>query len=320
VRITGQLIDTGLDVHIWADAFDRELTDLFELQDEISERVVSAIEPAMRHSEGIRIVKKNKISMSAFDCFQHGMWHFNKMSKEDNASAIALFRKSIVLDPEMSHGHTGLARALYNAALQGWSDDPALDFAEAGRIARQAIALDPRDAYGHFALSGALLYLAQHDEALAEARQAVALNPNFAFGHFRLGQVLTYLGRAADAVAPIERSIRLSPHDPQLGAMRAQLALTLYHAEKYDISAEQAQEAVRLQYIPALGVLAPSLARLGRADEALSALATYAPHLEKQMQTRTLSLPPYAHARDRLHLLEGLRLAGLPNSIISAVR
>src|SRR5208282_2595999 len=233
VRITGQLIDVSTAAHIWADNFDRELADIFALQDEITENVVSAIEPAMLHSEGVRIVRKNPKDLSAFDCFQRGMWHFNAMSQTSYQEALSLFRQCIARDPELSLGYIGLARTLYNGVTYGWTSEPRRDLVEAQGAARTAITLDPHDAYGHFALSGASLYLGLHEESLDEAERAIALNPNFAFAHFRLGQVLMYLGRPADAVAPIERSMRHSPFDPQLGAMRTQLALVHYHAGNY---------------------------------------------------------------------------------------
>ena len=306
VRITAQLIDVATAAHIWADNFDRELADIFALQDEITERVVSAIEPAMLHSEGARIVRKNPKDLSAFDCFQRGMWHFNAMSQSSYQEALSLFRQCISRDPELSLGHIGLARTLYNGVLRAWGDDPARDLVEAQAAAQTAITLDAHDAYGHFALSGSSLYLGLHQEALEEAGRAIALNPNFAFAHFRLGQVLMYLGRPADAVAPIERSMRHSPFDPQLGAMRTQLALVHYHAGNYAESVVQAHAAMHLKDFSAYTVLAASLARLGRREEARNALAALGPEFARQRPTRAA---PYANPADREDLREGLRLA-----------
>ncbi len=104
VRITGQLIDVATAAHVWADTFDRELADIFALQDEITEYVVSAIEPAMLHSEGVRIVRKNPKDLSAFDSFQRGMWYLNAVSQNSNNDALSLFRQCISHDPELSLG------------------------------------------------------------------------------------------------------------------------------------------------------------------------------------------------------------------------
>jgi adenylate cyclase len=317
VRISGHLIDVTTAAHIWAETFDREMADLFQLQDEITEYVVNAIEPAMQRSEAGRIVRKNPTDLSAFDFFQRGMWHFNKMTIEGYHEAIALFRQCIARDPEMSVGHIGVARSLYNGVTYGWSSEPELDMAQAQEAARIAIGLDPRDAYAHSALSGVDLYLGSHREALEEARKAISLNPNFEYGHFRLGQVLTYFGRPAEAVTPIERSMRHSPFDPQLGAMIAQLALAHYHAGNYAESALKARTAAHLKYMRGYAVLAASLARLGRPDEARDALEAYLPELRQQTASRTLRLVPYANPADRDDLFQGLRLAGLSADLLN---
>jgi len=320
VRITGQLIDSATAAHIWADTFDRELADIFAVQDEITEYVVNAIEPAMLHSEGVRIVRKNPKDLSAFDSFQRGMWHLNAVSQSSYHDALSLFRQCISRDPELSLGHIGLARALYTGVTYGWSADSTRDLVEAQDAARMAIALDPHDAYGHYALSGVSLYLGLHQQALDEARRTITLNPNFAFAHFRLGQVLMYMGRPADAVAPIERSMRHSPFDPQLGAMRAQLALVHYHAGNYAESVLQAQAATHLEFSRAYAVLAAGLARLGRSKEARDALVAFMPELQQQLATGTVGLAPYVNAADQADLFEGLRLAGVSQTILDSAR
>lgn len=318
VRVSAQLIDVVTSAHIWADYFDRELADIFALEDEITESVVSAIEPAMLHSEEARIARKSPRDLSAFDCFLRGMWHLNKLSEEGYRDALALFRQCIERDPDLSLGYIGLARALYGRVIDGWSVDPVHDLNEAAEVARMALALDARDAHAHFALSGALLYLGRHEQAFDEAEAAIALNPNFAFAHFRLGQVRVYLGEPAEAVPSIERSIRHSPHDPQLGSMITMLALSHYHASNYAEAIRCAQQALNLHDFNARAVLAASLARLGRNEEARSTFAEYLPLLSQQHRLR-VSLAPYARAADRDHLLEGLRLAGLNQERADAI-
>ncbi len=159
VRVTAQLIDVLTAAHIWADNFDRELEDIFALEDEITECVVSAIEPAMLQSEEIRVARSGPRDLTAFDCFLRGMWHFNKMSEGGYHEALSLFRQCIARDPDMSLGHIGLARTLYGGVIEGWCADSARDLAQACEAGKVAVKLDPRDAHGHFALSGALLYI-----------------------------------------------------------------------------------------------------------------------------------------------------------------
>ncbi|MCR5878531.1 adenylate/guanylate cyclase domain-containing protein [Phenylobacterium sp. J367] len=306
VRVTALLVEAATGAHIWADTFDREMVDIFALQDEITEQVVGAIEPAMLHSEGMRVSRKSPHDLTAVDCFQRGMWHLNKMSAEGFRAARDLFRQALELDPDLALAHIGLARSLYGAAIYGWSDQPKADIIDAYASALNAIRCDPRDAYGYFAASGAALYLGRHREALEAARKAIVLNPNFAFGHFRLGQVLTYSGRAKEAIAPIERSLRYSPFDPQLGPMHRMLALANFHAGDFAEAAAQAEAAIRLNDLAASALLAASLARLGRLEEAARA---YPQELRARMRARVVHPQPYANAADRDALMSAVRLA-----------
>jgi TolB-like protein/Tfp pilus assembly protein PilF len=293
VRVAAQLIDATTGAHIWSETFDRDLVDLFALHDEITERVVNAIEPAMLHSEGARVARKNLTDLSAFDCFQRGMWHLNQFSKDGFRAAQALFQEAISRDPETALGYTGLARVLYGWVYYSWSDDEKRDLKAAEAAARTSIGLDARDAWAHFALE--------------EAARALALNPNFAFAHFRLGQVLTACGRPAEAVEPIERSIRHNPFDPQIGSMLTALALAHYHAGQFEAAAARASESLRLNFPRAAILLAASLARLERISEAQAVLTS-------QVQRAAMAgswLVPYARLPNFQGLLEGLRLAGL---------
>lgn len=306
VRANVRLIEAASASQLWADSLNGELVDLFTLQDEITEHVVAAIEPAMLHTEGARSARKSLGDLTALDCFQRGMWHFNRMTMDDYRLSIGLFRQAIDRDPELALGYVGLARMLYGGAIYGWSHQPVADLEEAWEAARHAVALDARDAYGYFALAGAALYLGRHGEAHDQARRALALNPNFAFGHFRLGQVLIYMGRPDEAVEPIERSLRRSPYDPQLGPMLQLLALAHYQGRNYEEAAAQAQAAVRLKDARAASILAASLARLGRFEEARRA---YPPALRERARTTAPMLVTYARPEDERHLREGIRLA-----------
>lgn len=307
-RVAAQLIDSTNGAHVWADTFERDPPDLFALHDEITERVVAAIEPAMLHNEGVRATHKSVGDLTAFDCFQRGMWHLNQVSKAGFKEAEALFRDAIARDPSFPLGHVGLARVLYGRVAYGWAQDAEADLAGAEAAAGAAIRLDARDAWAHFALSGALLYLGRHDEALREADRTLTLNPNFAFGHFRLGQVLIYLGRPSEAAAPLERSIRLNPFDPQMGAMIGTLALAHFHAGAFELAAARAGEAARQHETRAPLVLAASLARLDRCEEARAVLTD-------EVQARAIKILgrrriPYARQADLQDLLDALRLAG----------
>ncbi|THD77905.1 MAG: tetratricopeptide repeat protein [Phenylobacterium sp.] len=308
VRITARLLEADTASPIWADSFDREMSDIFALQDEITAQVVAAIEPAMQQSEAVSAARKNLGDLDALDCFQRGMWHLNKVSEEGCQVAIDFFRQAIELDPDLALGHIGLARALYGRAVYGWSPRARDDLRASADAAQAAIRLDPRDAYAHFAASGAALYLGQHQEALLEARKTVALNPNLGFAHFRLGQVLVYAGRSAEAIEPIERSLRNSPYDPQLGAMLFLLAAAHYHTGHYEEAERAAENAFARHDARGAAVLAASLARLGRIEEARNAFPS---HLQPTIALLRGQMTTYARPADREDLLDGLRLAGI---------
>ncbi|HEY7900682.1 MAG TPA: winged helix-turn-helix domain-containing protein [Caulobacteraceae bacterium] len=306
VRVTVQLIDAISGSNLWAEKFDRQLVDLFALQDEVSEQVVAAIEPAMLLGEARRLERKPPADFSALDCFYRGMWRFNQVSTPAHEEALALFREAVRLDPELVLGHVGVSRALYGRVLMAESEDIATDLSEARATARTAIRLDPREATAHFAASGAELYLGAHATALADAKLALSLNPNFAYAHYRLGQVLIFAGRPEEAIAPLQRSLSLSPCDPQLWLVCETLALAHYQTKDYETAAELARGAERSAQGAVSAVLVASLARLGRLDEAADAMARIK---DNPTGSRRTIAAPYASAADRDHIRHGFHLA-----------
>ena len=305
VRVTVQLIDAATGSNLWADRFDRELVDVFALQDEVTQQVAAAIEPAMLQGEAVRIERKTLEDFSPLDCFYRGMWVFNQTS--DDPAALKLFREAVRLDPELALGHVGISRSLYGRVLQRQSDAVDADLAGALASARTAIRLDPREATAHFAAAGAELYLAHHAAAFDEARLALNLNPNFAYGHYRLGQVLIFSGQATEAIAPIERALSLSPCDPQLWLMLETLALGHYQARQYEQAAEIARSAGRAGGGRLSAVLIAALARLGRLEEASQELKRAGAASSGQVGSRPLAAP-YSDAALREHIREGFRL------------
>lgn len=306
VRVSIQLADATDGAQVWSKQFDRKIVDIFALQDDITEEVVRAIEPAVLLTENTRLARKPLTDYSAVDCFQRGLWHLNKVSRAHYEPAIASFRECIARDPALAAGHIGLARILYGGAtVYGWSKTPAEDLQQAFDEAKTAILLDPDDSDAYFALSGAALFLNRHSEALAAARRSVALNPNSAYGNFRLAQVLVYAGAPAEALEPIQRSLRYSPFDAQMGAMLGTLALVHYQSRDYHQSAQQARAAIDNGFAAAHVLLAASLARLDRLDEARLALP---PHMHTRVLNETIRMATYVNPADRNHLVHGLEL------------
>lgn len=307
VRLTAQLVDCADGSHLCAHKYDRDLVDILALQDELTEEVVRAIEPAMLLRENVRIGRKRPNDYSALDCFQRGMWHLNKVSAEHYEPAIALFREAISRDAGLALGYIGLSRILYGGAtVYGWSSHGDQDLEESYKAAKEAIELDPTDADGYFACSGAALYLSLHEEALAMAQKSVALNPNAAYGQFRLAQVLIYAGRPEEAIEPILHSLRHSPFDPQKGAMLGALALAQYQSKNYAAAVGPARDAALHNFPPGYALLGAALARLGRLEEAHQALPA---ELLTRFVRDAPRLATYVNPGDRDHFMSGLLAA-----------
>ncbi len=305
-RIACQLIDSASAAHIWAETFDRDVADIFALQDEITHSVVGAMEPAILRSEGQRMSRRAIRDLTAFECGQRGLWLMNRGHDPDYDAAIACFTECVARDPEMAMGHVGLARAYYGKVVYALSSDTDTDLALGYDAAKRGVALDPQDAYAYSALAGALLYLSRHGEALDAAERAIAVNPNFAIGYFRLGQVLTYSGRAAEAIEPIKRSMRHNPYDPRFGALQLVLAIAEYHAGELEAAVTTARAAMRQGEWRAVSVLGPALARLGRFEEARAA---FTPDMLTRITAGSRRLMTYAKPSDLAYAIEGLRLA-----------
>jgi TolB-like protein/DNA-binding SARP family transcriptional activator len=304
VRISARLIDASDGSHVWADRFDRDVLDVFALQDEITERVAASIEPAMLRVEGLRVARKTPADFGALDYFYRGMWHLHNMTEQSDLEALALFREVVRREPDLPLGYVGLSRILYGRAVFGSSPDPVALLREARTAAETAIGLDPGDAHGYYARAAASIYLHDHGAALTDARRAVDINPNFALAHVRLGQVLVFSGDSREAIEPIERGLRLSPYDPQLSVNMNLLALALFQARRYDQAIAQATAAMNHDGDRVSLILAASLAMAGRLEEARLVLPEPGPSSPYRPMA-----PAYAHDKDRDHLRQALRRA-----------
>jgi adenylate cyclase len=314
VRITGQLIDAETGNHLWAERFDRDMADIFAIQDEITQSVVGAIEPEMLLIEGKRAFRKNVGNLDAFDCCMRAMWHFAQLAPEDNDQAVALLRHAISLDPNLAQAHMALARTLNGRIWYGWSSDIRSDVSETYTAAARSVSLDDRDPYSHYAFCWASLLRKMHAQALAEAQRSIDLNPNFALGFFALGLVRVYIGHFLEAVDSLLRSLRLNPNDPQAGSFLSFVALAHYHQENYEEAVHYGELAVRARrpYL-AVRTLLASLGQTGRMEEAKPLLSEFMSRQPKDPQQQFEVTTPYSDVKYRGHLLDGLRRAGVTN-------
>jgi adenylate cyclase len=274
VRITAQLIDAASGGHVWAERYDRELADVFAVQDEITATIAASIEPELAHAELERARRKPPQSLDAWDLYYRALWHFSRFTPADNAEAIALLERAIALDPGCAAFHGGLGRAHFLDHALG-SGDSGRSLERAFEASQHAIALDNKDAMAHCTLGRVYGARGEHAAAIEEVEVALRLNPNFALAHFGLGLELVLTGRAAEALVELDWAERLSPHDPYLWLFEMSRAWAWMSLKDFERASAEAARAVRRPAapFPAWATLASALAHAGRVEEARSALA-----------------------------------------------
>jgi adenylate cyclase len=295
----------------WAERYDRDLVDIFAVQDEITEAVTIAIAPAIANAEQQRAMRKPPGSLDAWAAYQRGLWHLMKWTAEDNALAQKLFQQAIDLDPSFAGGYKGLSVALDNAAdFQGRGLPEVLSSAEA--LARKAVALDGADAEARSRLAHALRRRGDYGGGLAEAERALTLSPNLVPAHAVRGAILIFSGRPREGLVALERSIRLDPRDPRSAPRLNQITLGLYFLGEYEAAIEAANRAIRSypDFPNTYRWLAAALGQVGRTEagkEALKKAIAIAPtSFDMYVRQRV----PWVRPEDHAHMLEGLRKAG----------
>src|SRR6516225_6903858 len=275
VRVTVQLIRADTNHHIMAERYDRDLTDLFDLQDEIAHVIAGAIEPEILKFERDRIVEQPQHNQDAYDLYQRGMWHHHRYTPDDHREAQRLFRAALAIDPDYPQATAALALVLCNAAFLNWSDDPQRCFEESYELAQRAVALDVRYPQAHFVLGLVCGWTHRSDRALAEFREATKLNPSFTAALICVGQRFSYMGQPQEAVSLIDRGIRLSPTDPRMFISLMALAHAHYEARCYEEAIEVGRRSWTLNrnWPGGLRYVVAGLGQLGRIEEAQAALA-----------------------------------------------
>jgi len=303
VRVTAQLVEAETGNHIWAERYDRDLADIFSVQDEITQATTTAIAPAIADAEQQRAMRKPPASLDAWGAYQRGMWHLGKAGTRDDAIAEQFFQQAIDLDPMFVGGCIGLSAVLSRAKGTQIREE---------ELARRAVALDSGNAEAHSRLALALNARGDHQGARAQAERALALCPNLAAGHGALGVILAYSARPKEGLAALETCIRLDPRDPSLVNRLNQVALAHYFCRDYVATVQAAERAIRSfpDFPSPYRWLAAALGELGRTAEAKAALEkaiTVSPDsFDFQVRTR----PPWFRPEDHAHMLDGLRKAG----------
>jgi adenylate cyclase len=311
VRVAAQLVDSTSGAHYWAQNYDRELTDIFELQDDITQSVTAAIEPKLVAAEAIRSEGRSPADLEAWDLVMRALAHFWKMTTAESESAIAMLREAVRRYPDYGPAHSMLAFALLVSGHVGWILE-SQDEAYAAELAHRAAEIDDDDPWAHLAL-GYVAFAARHtDEAVRQCLRALDLNPNFATGYGYLGWALVFDGQFDEAIRYFEQALRMSPHDPLKAFFFSGTGVGHYYARRYDEAIDWARKAVRERpgFTAAHRILCASLGQTERTEETSAAMAK----LRKLQPNISIAwieqYVPYT-SRAMPHFLDGMRKAGL---------
>jgi adenylate cyclase len=313
VRITAQLIDALTGRHIWSEKYDRELKEIFDLQDEITMKIVMGTRVELTEGEQARVWMKSSPTknMVAFEKNLQGVVFFRRGTKEDNDTARRLFEETIVLDPNYIWPYVNLGLTHVFAARLGWSESPPKSLKTAYELAQKALAMDDSNDVAHSLLATIYAIKRQYDKALPEAERAVALNPNGSEAYLFLGGIVGCSGRWDESVSYIQMSIRL---DPIPTAVKYYiLGRAYFMLGQYDEAVVALKKAIQTNpdYLMAHIFLAACYSSMGRDEEAASAakeVLRINPRFSVESHAKTL---PYKDKADIDREVAALRKAGL---------
>lgn len=312
VRITAQLIDAATGNHIWADRYDGDLTDVFALQDEITKKVVAAIEPKLLEAEGTRSHNRSAENLGAWEIVMRANSLFWRMTQSEGETAIGLLNNAVERYPDYAPAHSMLAFILLVSSHLNLSYSKGSQLTRAQELGTRAAELDDSDPWAHLALGYVAFMSRRTAESTAEFQRALELNPNFAAAHGYLGWALAFDGQSEKAIAHLQEAIRMSPHDPQNSIFHVGIAIAHYLAGRYAEAIASCRKAFQQRSGLARGsrIYIASLAQVGQIDDARAAL-------ERMKESNPdLSIAwieqnvPYTSA-PMGKFLEGMRKAGL---------
>jgi adenylate cyclase len=312
LRITTQLVDATTGRNHWARRFDRELIDIFELQDEITHQVAAAIEPHLLSAEGIRSSGRSPNDLDAWGTVVRALAYFWRTTRADNDQAIEILDRAAARYPNYASAQSLLAFALVFAAHMGWRDrDTAL--LKAKGHADRAAELDDIDPWVDLAFGYLAMMERRTDDSISACLRALDLNPSSATAHGYLGRVLSWAGRDREAITKLEEAIRLSPYDPQNAIFLANIGLCHFLAGRFAQAVDFLSKALkeRPNYLGTKRLLCASLALAGRLDQSrklLDDILGEQPDLSIDWLKRTAPYPTTAMLEQ---FLVGIRKAGL---------
>ncbi|MBT7759563.1 MAG: adenylate/guanylate cyclase domain-containing protein [Rhodospirillaceae bacterium] len=274
IRVTGQLIDAETGNHIWAERYDRNLEDIFAVQDEVTEAIIAATVPEIDQTERERARRKPPDKLDAWDLYQRGLASFFQPENVTLIEAIEFFDRATEIDPGFALAWARAAWARTHNLLNVKTDDRERLLREAREKARMAMRLDPNDPICVLAQGDMMMHTGEHDLGIAKLQEAVALNPNSAEIHYVLAKALDIAGRQEATIEAVERAIQLSPRDAAISRLYATRAMANFHLGRYEAAVAGARQAMHgSNPTPWSSVCyAMALFRLGEEDQAKEAM------------------------------------------------
>jgi adenylate cyclase len=311
VRIIGQLIDAASGMHLWADRFEGDLSDVFALQDRMTESVVSAIAPKVLQTE-IDLAARRPNDLSAYDLCLRAISHFTSWTRSGSAEALRLASRALEIDPRYGFAATVAGTCHLHNVVQGYAADPKSEIAEGLRLVRLALSIDRNDDTALCLLGSATaVFFNDYDAAKEMVDRAVALNPNAALAWSERGWTYQRAKQPEEAIRSFERAIRLSPFDPLLPSSFTGMGFAFIDLGRFDEAVAVAKKALSQNqtFRAAYRCLAAAQAHLGRDAEAKEAVAQL---LEIDPQFRVSEYVARSGQWQAQMFIDGLRKAGLP--------
>ncbi len=314
VRVTVQLIDATIDNHIWAERYDRDLDDIFAVQDEITESIVAAVAPETQHAEMVSAYQKDAMDLTSWERVMRARWHLDKFTREDTETAEVLLTEAIEDAPLLAQAHSTLAGCHVYKMLSAWCDDPVAEIVAAREAAKRAVALDANDANALAVMGLAALFAREFEDCIDLLNRAVARNPNLANAYGFMATAYGCMGECERALTAYDKAVSLSPRDHTRLFWMTGKGIALYIDERYEETVENAQKMMRVD--PSYGAphrqLCAGLAMLGRLEEAKQAMARLRDRMPDLTVAKVAKMIPIMNAADNERWLDGLRKAGLP--------
>jgi len=307
LRITAQLIDSQSGHHVWAERFDRQMEDIFDIQDEITNRIAATIVPELEHFEHKRSTVKRTEDLSAWDYYLRGMTTFHDETCEGTTASIRMFQSSVDLDPNYCDAWARLGWCYARLVMFDCVDDREANLKRGFDAARKAVALDDGSALAHMSLGTVYIWNEETALGLAEAQIALQINPNFAIVAMAVGNRLDLMGKTEEGIAQMERSLALNPRDPNRWRYMAYLSRAYISKGDNQRAADWARKSVLLRpdHPESLFRCAVCVAHLDEVGEA-RALLDRCKAIDANYLTKKADWHPYASQDRNDRLLGGL--------------